>query len=185
MKHIQGYNERFNVLDLPRQLYRLIKKIGDFSLISKVKGCLVNLKGKNAEEAYEYMCQVFGKRPDKGNFMELANLEYVTVNESFLDRPVNTITKILFWVGLFLIAAFLRMGLENSYKDDTIDFLKSEQIENIKITGSDPFAERKDDVIGLTFTGERDGRPVSGVVIVGGSSWSDQGNTYQIKYYNN
>ena len=185
MKHIQKYNERFNVLELPRQLYKLIKKIGDFSLISKVKDCLVNLKGKNTEEAYEYMCQVFGTRPDKDNFMELANLEYVTVNESFFDRPINTLTKVLFWIGLFLIVAFLRIGLESSYKDETIDFLKSEQIENIKITGSDPFAERKDDVISLTFIGEKDGRPVTGVVIVGGSSWSDQGNTYQIKYYNN
>ncbi len=183
MKYIQRYNERFNFLELPRQLYKLIKKIGDFSLISKVKDCLVNLRGKSAEEAYEYMCQVFETRPDKENFMELANLEYVTVNESFLDRPVTTLTKVLFFIGLFLIAAFLRMGLESSYKDETIDFLKSEQIENVKITGSDPFAEKKEDVISLTFTGEKDGEQVSGVVIVGGSSWSSQGNTYQIKYY--
>lgn len=177
MNYIQTYE---SFLDIPHKLLKVINKIGDKSIFSKVKKCLVNLKGMSYDEAFEYMCELFGKRPDKKEFMSL--LPQVSTNESISDI-LDWGKKILFFIGLFLVLAFLRIGLQNSYKDEVINFLQSENVTNITITGSDPFAERDDDVIGLTFEGERDGRRVSGVVIVGGSALSSKGNTYQVKYY--
>ncbi len=177
MNYIQTYE---SFLDIPHKLLKLINKIGDKSLFSKVKKCLVNLKGMSYDEAFEYMCEVFGKRPDKSEFMSL--LPQVPTNES-ISEILDWGKKILFIIGLFLVLAFLRIGLESSYKDEAIDFLRTENVTNIKITGSDPFAERDDDVISLTFEGERNGKRVSGVVIVGGSALSSNGNTYQVKYY--
>ncbi len=177
MNYIQTYE---SFLDIPHKLLKLINKIGDKSLFSKVKKCLVNLKGMSYDEAFEYMCELFGKRPDKNEFMSL--LPQVSTNESISDI-LDWGKKILFIIGLFLVLAFLRIGLESSYKDEAIDFLRTENVTNIKITGSDPFAERDDDVISLTFEGERNGKRVSGVVIVGGSALSSNGNTYQVKYY--
>ena len=177
MNYIQTYE---SFLDIPHKLLKVINKIGDKSIFSKVKKCLVNLKGMSYDEAFEYMCELFGKRPDKKEFMSL--LPQVSTNESISDI-LDWGKKILFFIGLFLVLAFLRIGLQNSYKDEVINFLQSENVTNITITGSDPFAERDDDVIGLTFEGERDGRRVSGVVIVGGSALSSNGNTYQVKYY--
>ena len=177
MNYIQTYE---SFLDIPHKLLKLINKIGDRSIFSKVKNCLVNLKGMSYDEAFEYMCEVFGKRPDKNEFMSL--LPQAT-NESISDI-LDWGKKILFFIGLFLVLAFLRLGLESSYKDEVIDFLQhTENVTNITITGSDPFAERDDDVISLKFEGERDGKRVSGVVIVGGSALSSNGNTYQVKYY--
>lgn len=177
MNYIQTYE---SFLDIPYKLLKLINKIGDRSIFSKVKNCLVNLKGMSYDEAFEYMCEVFGKRPDKNEFMSL--LPQAT-NESISDI-LDWGKKILFFIGLFLVLAFLRLGLESSYKDEVIDFLQhTENVTNITITGSDPFAERDDDVISLKFEGERDGKRVSGVVIVGGSALSSNGNTYQVKYY--
>ena len=133
------------------------------------------------DEAFEYMCEVFGKRPDKNEFMSL--LPQAT-NESIMSNIIERGKIVLFFIGLFLVLAFLRLGLESSYKDEVIDFLQhTENVTNITITGSDPFAERDDDVISLKFEGERDGKRVSGVVIVGGSALSSNGNTYQVKYY--
>ena len=177
MNYIQTYE---SFLDIPHKLLKVINKIGDKSIFSKVKKCLVNLKGMSYDEAFEYMCELFGKRPDKNEFMSL--LPQVSTNESISDI-LDWGKNILFFIGLFLVLAFLRIGLQNSYKDEVINFLQSENVTNITITGSDPFAERDDDVIGLTFEGERDGRRVSGVVIVGGSALSSNGNTYQVKYY--
>ena len=177
MNYIQTYE---SFLDIPHKLLKIINKIGDKSIFSKVKKCLVNLKGMSYDEAFEYMCELFGKRPDKKEFMSL--LPQVSTNESISDI-LDWGKKILFFIGLFLVLAFLRIGLQNSYKDEVINFLQSENVTNITITGSDPFAERDDDVIGLTFEGERDGKRVSGVVIVGGSALSSNGNTYQVKYY--
>ena len=178
MNYIQTYE---SFLDIPYKLLKLINKIGDKSIFSKVKKCLVNLKGMSYDEAFEYMCELFGKRPDKNEFMSL--LPQVSTNESISDI-LDWGKKILFFIGLFLVLAFLRLGLESSYKDEVIDFLQhTENVTNIKITGSDPFAERDDDVISLKFEGERDGERVSGVVIVGGSAFSSNGNTYQVKYY--
>ena len=178
MNYIQTYE---SFLDIPYKLLKLINKIGDRSIFSKVKNCLVNLKGMSYDEAFEYMCEVFGKRPDKNEFMSL--LPQVATNESISDI-LDWGKKILFFIGLFLVLAFLRLGLESSYKDEVINFLQhTENVTNITITGSDPFAERDDDVISLKFEGERDGKRVSGVVIVGGSAFSSNGNTYQVKYY--
>ena len=177
MNYIQTYE---SFLDIPYKLLKLINKIGDRSIFSKVKNCLVNLRGMSYDEAFEYMCELFGKRPDKNEFMSL--LPQAT-NESISDI-LDWGKKILFFIGLFLVLAFLRLGLESSYKDEVIDFLQhTENVTNIIITGSDPFAERDDDVISLKFEGERDGKRVSGVVIVGGSAFSSNGNTYQVKYY--
>ena len=178
MNYIQTYE---SFLDIPHKLLKLINKIGDKSIFSKVKNCLVNLKGMSYDEAFEYMCEVFGKRPDKNEFMSL--LPQVS-NESIMSNIIERGKIVLFFIGLFLVLAFLRLGLESSYKDEVIDFLQhTENVTNITITGSDPFAERDDDVISLKFEGERDGKRVSGVVIVGGSAFSSNGNTYQVKYY--
>ena len=177
MNYIQTYE---SFLDIPHKLLKIINKIGDKSIFSKVRKCLVNLKGMSYDEAFEYMCELFGKRPDKNEFMSL--LPQVSTNESISDI-LDWGKKILFFIGLFLVLAFLRLGLESSYKDEAINFLQSENVTNITITGSDPFAERDDDVISLTFEGERDGKRVSGVVIVSGSALSSNGNTYQVKYY--
>ena len=62
MNYIQTYE---SFLDIPYKLLKLINKIGDRSIFSKVKNCLVNLKGMSYDEAFEYMCELFGKRPDK------------------------------------------------------------------------------------------------------------------------
>jgi hypothetical protein len=177
MNYIQTYE---SFLDIPHKLLKLINKIGDRSIFSKVKNCLINLKGMSYDEAFEYMCEVFGKRPDKNEFMSL--LPQAT-NESIMSNIIERGKIVLFFIGLFLVLAFLRLGLESSYKDEAIDFLRTENVTNITITGSDPFAERDDDVISLTFEGERNGKRVSGVVIVGGSALSSNGNTYQVKYY--
>jgi len=178
MNYIQTYE---SFLDIPYKLLKLINKIGDRSIFSKVKNCLVNLKGMSYDEAFEYMCEVFGKRPDKNEFMSL--LPQAT-NESIMSNIIERGKIVLFFIGLFLVLAFLRLGLESSYKDEVIDFLQhTENVTNITITGSDPFAERDDDVISLKFEGDRDGKRVSGVVIVGGSALSSNGNTYQVKYY--
>ena len=42
MNYIQTYE---SFLDIPYKLLKLINKIGDRSIFSKVKKCLVNLKG--------------------------------------------------------------------------------------------------------------------------------------------
>jgi hypothetical protein len=178
MNYIQTYE---SFLDIPHKLLKLINKIGDKSIFSKVKNCLVNLKGMSYDEAFEYMCELFGKRPDKNEFMSL--LPQVPTNESMLSDIIDRGKIVLFFIGLFLVLAFLRRGLQSTYKDDAINFLQTENVKNITITGSDPFAEKDGDVISLTFEGERDGRRVSGVVIVGGSALSSNGNTYQVKYY--
>jgi len=178
MNYIQTYE---SFLDVPGKLLKLINKIGDRSIFSKVKKCLVNLKGMSYDEAFEYMCELFGKRPDKNEFMSL--LPQVSTNESIMSNIIESGKIVLFFIGLFLVVAFLRLGLQSSYKDDAINFLRTENVTNVKITGSDPFAERDDDVISLTFEGERNGKRVSGVIIVGGSVLSSNGNTYQVKYY--
>ena len=141
MNYIQTYE---SFLDIPYKLLKLINKIGDRSIFSKVKNCLVNLKGMSYDEAFEYMCEVFGKRPDKNEFMSL--LPQAT-NESIMSNIIERGKIVLFFIGLFLVLAFLRLGLESSYKDEAIDFLRTENVTNITITGSDPFAERDDDVI--------------------------------------
>lgn len=178
MRYLKTYeNHLINENLVPDIIKSVINKIGDMSLLPKVTKAIKNLP-KDVDSAFNYLCQLFNVNPDKEGFLKLLKRENRFINESFKD----SLRWVFTMIALFLVYVFFGSLVANSYEDETIEFLKGEGYEDIKIISWSPIAEREEDITAIDFEAFRssDSSQIEGVVIIGGSILLDEEN-FQVK----
>lgn len=177
MRYIKTYetysiNESFII---PPFIKDIVKRIGDYSLLSKVGIAIKNLP-KDVDEAFDYLCNLFNVDVDKEGFMNILRKEKV-IKESW--KSVIFVT--ILFIAMFLVYAFFGWNLGKLYEEDSEEFLKSQGFSDIEMIGWSPVAQRDEDITAIDFTAiDRDSNRVEGVVIVGGSILIDEVN-FQVK----